>query len=840
MRAECVTAITNAAAAMGRKLTQADLRGIEDRIRGNKKALQQQDSAAYLAMSPAERIKKAGEMAAEQTLHEAIKKRQQADRQVQVRSKIMDYLGAATAKGMTGAEALQHYLFKNSDGKGGVQSVESWIKAVSTDYKSQLDVMLKYFSDNETLGIFASKEGNMEFIKAARGKSTNPKAIEAYNAFKKMNDAMIDQFNRLGGNLDKRADWGTPQKLNAYRLLQMTEAKFIDEWINFVDRTKYAKDDGTLLNDAEMRSFLKEAYATMVTGGGQKKPGEGTGSLANRRQTHRQLHYTADGYAKAMDMAGAGSVLEQIHSHIDGLAKDIALVEMMGPNAERTYQEMRAHVVDTSPKTPKTESLLKNMDTAFDQVYGIDRSDLSVSARHTLNELKSWQIVAKLGSMLLAQIGDITTIKTTADAMNIPMSAILSNAAKYATSPEYRSPSRSMGFAMESLAHSVARFGDESSSYGMASKGAALLVKMQGATAWNNMWRAAFGNAMAAQTSQMNTKFKAMKDLPDYDRRVLESKGVTEQDWKLWKMAQRDGYGMIGAKSVADVDVQALQQKFGFATEIEAYDFRRESSIKLMSMLLEETHMAVLDPSAGSRAAVTNVVGSGYMTLMAQFKQFPVAYFREHFIQRAQFAAEMGRSPLAYRAKLIGLSTVFGGVSLVLGDIASGRDPRDITLENDPAFALKAMFRGGGFGIFNDLLEVMIDPNMSKEKAVAKLATGPAFTAAGGVLAAIPDAGAAGIAAAKGDEVEYEKRRKEFSKGMYQTVKENTPFQNFWPTKALVHNIILHDLQELANPGYMERAKEAAEKRYKAGFWLTPDETRAPDFGNIFGQGEQQ
>jgi hypothetical protein len=48
---------------------------------------------------------------------------------------------------------------------------------------------------------------------------------------------------------------------------------------------------------------------------------------------------------------------------------------------------------------------------------------------------------------------------------------------------------------------------------------------------------------------------------------------------------------------------------------------------------------------------------------------------------------------------------------------------------------------------------------------------------------------------------------------------------------------MLDDLQEMASPGYKQRAKQRAMKNYDQGYWMGMDEeTRTPNFGNMIAQ----
>lgn len=1043
MRAECVQAVTDAAKAMGLSKPPR-INDIETAIRDNLKQAAREDREAFNAMPIDERYKMAGEKAVKDAQHAAIRKRMLADIEIQAAAKREIAFNEMTSRGLTGVEAVHRMFNFVADGRGNRQSIESMSNAQAAIFKSKLDKLFQYEKDGTALlGLMTDKKFGEDFIREAKGQdSGNPQAKQAYKNFSDINNEMIDLLNRVGGDVSKRADWSLPQYLSQYKLSKMTVDEYVKNWMEFVKRDEYVNPDGSLMSDAQMAKFLEESYYTQLTGGAGKQPGEGNGAsaIANRRQERRQLHYKSpEAYAKAMELAGEGNVYEQIQRHIDSISRDITFIEKVGPNADLAFHSMLAKAIDLDVRNAGKydESYVNTIKTAWAQSTGAWSDNLSVAERHVLNETKSTFVASKLGGMILAQIGDLTSIVSVSRAMQIPLSSVMANAVKYASSPEFRSAAKSMGYALESVAHSVSRLGDAASSYGTMSKVAALSVRLQGSNAWNDLWSGALGTAMAAQTSQLNMKYKTLADLPEWDRHVLESKGVTEQDWALWQKAGRDTYGMFSHQAINDIpleevkkiapeigqtireandsviqgllarsekesewvagreaklddyrkkiegmiastektfsknrdaadsykqylsamldhaaakhemlkaastaksmdDVRGLLADFAFAekegtlqaksfeqggvdwtaalavtkgdtlgrrlgktvafaeqqmrnadakikaldkaemgriagfiqrvdkasadfaqfskataermesrqsiidemnSKVEskideaAMDYLRNSSLKFVSMTLEETHMAVLSPSATTKAEMAKVFGSGYGTLLTQFKTFPWAFYRQHFIDRANFYGEHGGSPLQYKLQLSALATVFGGISLLVGDIASGRDPRDLSSKEKAAeFGLNAFLRGGGLGVFNDLIEVMRSDYNAGD--IGRLA-GPAVSVGVDILNVAGSAGK--MALHTGDSAEKAKR--DLPKDVYKLAVSNTPFQNFWPTKAFVHGVLLHDIQELANPGYMDRAKERAEKNYGSKYFIGyGEEPRMPNLSNIAGQ----
>lgn len=66
----------------------------------------------------------------------------------------------------------------------------------------------------------------------------------------------------------------------------------------------------------------------------------------------------------------------------------------------------------------------------------------------------------------------------------------------------------------------------------------------------------------------------------------------------------------------------------------------------------------------------------------------------------------------------------------------------------------------------------------------------------------------------------------------------HTPFINLWYARGVIDRAVMHDLQELLSPGYLERMRERAQRDWGQDFWWRPGEDlpdRGPDFEGMIG-----
>ena len=434
--------------------------------------------------------------------------------------------------------------------------------------------------------------------------------------------------------------------------------------------------------------------------------------------------------------------------------------------------------------------------------------------------------------MLLAQMADAGTVAATARAMNIPMTEVAAWGSRIASDSDLRKAIRYQGIGVETALNGIARFADDTSKAGFYGHAATAIPIIQGAHVWTRWMRQAFGAAMEANLGDIAGKYKNMAELGDLDRRILDSKGVTEADFALWKMAkpfEYKGSKLLTADAIDAVPVSEVRKLYGLRSNAAALEARADAAVKLQSMLVEETHMAVLQPSElQSFNLRRGHIPSEMMSLVAQFKTFPWALFRQHFLDRANMEAA-GFNPWVYRARLLATTSILGGVALLLNDLATGRDPREV-VSDDPAkmgtFAVQAMLKGGGLGYFADIAEALYGAGESPYKLAGLM--GPGLGHVAGSVSPMTYHGIQALAT--GDKKEQEK----FTRYAYDSIKGITPGQNLWYVKGVLHNVLLHDLHEMAAPGYAKRARDSAKKNFESEYWLGMGrDTRPPNFANI-------
>jgi hypothetical protein len=689
------------------------------------------------------------------------------------------------------------------------------------------------------VNIFTDKKMEADFWYELRdGKDTgNALAKKAADGVRDVMELARKELNEAGFDIPKLADYGSPQKMSYWRMHKEVSRvgfdKVVDDLLPRLNRDKYVNPDGTLMTDAQTRQFVREAIQTIITDGANKDPGKGSGTLANRGKAHRQLHWKdADSFMYIMNKYSESNAVDMIYHHLEGMARDLTMVQKLGPNAIDSFVTKMRDLYDTA-QDAKDIQRLKSVEHAFESYSGLTSEIVNPTIHRVFSTVKTAMSAMLLGSNTITQLSDQATLTATARAMRMPVFDAFKNEAIFAASSGYRDVTRSMGYGLESLSNQISRFADASQGnfFGKVSN---LQMQINLSAFMTNMVRSSFGHAMANHIGGMTRRYQSMADLLPADRALLESKGVTESVWKIWQEAELNteyNGTALTARNIYDVPEERILAAVPSLQPREASAMRDKAAMQLLSMTLEETYMASVQPSAATQEIWKVQRGKFFSELgglFAQFKSFPMAMLVQHVIQRGGMNGNGFASRAAYTIPLITMGTLTGAMALWLNDIASGRDPRSAYEEDDPKklakFAMQSFAKGGGAGIFGDLL------NVDWSRDPLKALSGP------GVSWAVQASGVAARSVntllATGTE-NYESEAKKLGQDMTQLTRSSIPLGNLWWAKAALHNYALKDVYELMNPGYHDRVRGAAEKNYSAGYWT--DEPRFPQLSNISG-----
>ncbi len=811
MRGECIDAVQEA---IGRSLSQAEVKGIEDRIRGAMKQLARQDIDAWRAMPEADRLSQAAELARDQLLGEAAKQRQRVGLQIRAVDRIMRAIDEAKTAGERGMDGLFRFL----------EQTDIYRKGVERQYfAGLLDTMEAV--NGRLLGMIEDGRVARAITQEVFGvDSGSTVAKAAAKAWLDTIEAMRERFNAAGGDVGK-LDYGyIPQPHDSVRVLQSGAERWADDVLPLLDKRRYLHEDGAAMTDAEIRDFLASAWKTISSDGLNKiEPGQRMGSsmLANRGAASREIHFAGpDEYLAYMQAYGRRGVLASMQSHVGAMARNIAFVERLGPNPEATFRT----AFDTLRKDGESTRVLgKTVDVehAWDTMSGkLDNPSWARMAEISQG-VRNLQVASKLGSAMLSSLTDLGTMVLTARLHRLPTLQMMGNTIRMLGKGDREFANRA-GLLAESMISDMNRWAEGNIGPGWTSKLANVTMQLSLLNGWTDTLRRGFSVTMMGALGKMSRLDWGQLDAPD--RAHMQRAGITEADFAVWRAAAPEdwhGSQMLTPESIRAIPDAALQ---GMGDPVRV---REQAITKLLAYVTDESEFAVVNPDLATRTIQRGgsqkgtISGEVWRSVML-FKSFPIAMISRHWRRMATDPSMTRVERLRYGAGLMTGLTALGYAAMTAKDLRDGKDPKDLT---NPKTWGAAFTQGGGLGIVGDfmfsdvsrfgntLTETLAGPVASTFSDLAKLTIGNVHQAARG------DATHAGAE-------------------MVQFLRGNTPGVNLWYTKAAIERAFLHDLQEAVSPGYLSRMEQRAKKEFGQEFWwqpgeLTPD--RAPDFGSMVG-----
>lgn len=821
MRQECINAVQQAAS---RRLTQQEIQNIEDRIYQNMRQLARNDPASWRAMTDAERLRRAGQLAANELTNEAALKKRRVALTIAARQRLDAFI--KTYQGKDGKlEALNRTIAFHADGKSNFLSVESRGKATRDYALSQIQEAFEAV-DPRFFHLFEDEASVRDLVYEMRGQDTgNVRAKKGAKAWAGVTELLRQRFNDAGGDIGYLENWGIPQHHSMEKVGRVSQDKWVSDVIGKLDRKYYIKDDGQLMSDAELTTFLGEAYNTIATGGLNKLSDTGmriSGARSNRGNASRQIHFKdADSYLEYQREYGDRSLWEVMVGHLEGISKDIALVETYGPNPDHVFRsildEVTAEQATANPeRTGRIKRLANSTENLYNFIAGKTQPIANPHIARWSDNIRNWMVASRLGSALLASFSDLGTMYMSAKVANIPMNRLFMNQLE-AMNPANRTElarARRAGLAMESLLGSVNRWAMDNMGPSVSRWAATAVMRASGLTAWTDAHKRAYGVTMMGSLGEVVSRAPDLRSLDDSDFRILKSKGITEQDFSVWKLADQEDWGkgnntMLTPESIMRIPDDAV--KHLGAPERVKFDAMR----RLLGAIAEEVDMAVITPGAREQMVTGGGLQRGtwkgeLVRSVFLFKSFPISVVMRHWSRAMGMPSAGGRA--AYIGTFIASTTILGALSQQLNDMASGRNPREMTGEEAPKFWLGALLKGGGLGLYGDFL--LSDHTRYGGGALASM-LGP-------VAGLVDDV----VKLGQGIPLNAVEGKPEQTGGdLVKLGKGLIPGANLWYAKAALDHMIFNQMQEYFSPGYLRKVEQRSKKQFNQTYWWRPQDT---------------
>lgn len=810
MRADCINEVEQA---IGRPLNKGEAQAIEDKISFHVRDLARTDPSRFNAMTEQQRQLAAAQAAMDDHIKSVEKKTQRQGLNLLAQTRELANLEARAAV-LEGKQPFHSALFER------LRQIDTRIKGErNRAFSSIIDTITA--AEPKFLGLFANKAAERDFVHEVFGSDTgNPVAARGAKVWREQMDSIRERVNAAGAAIG-RLDYGwLPQPHNLTKIRRESAEAWSSFVLNRLDRRRYLNEDGSQMSDMAVMDFLRAAHETLKTDGLNKMtPGSSGGSsrAGKHDDAHRQIHFKdGDAYLEYMKEFGPTSVFEAMQGSVSSQIKDTVMIEQLGPNAAQTYRLL----LDTAKQKDAGQSGMlagTEFGATPDMVWNVLNGSLGVPVNARFAEfnqgIRNFMVAAKLQATLISSVvGDLQSVAITAAYHGLPLGKTLTSAIK-SVSADYRAEAARMALGMDSITNDMVSFHADNLAQGWTSKLAGATMKVTLLESWTNALRRGFSVEIMSRMAGDTRKAWGV-DAKLSGR--LQRYGINEKDWAVWQAATPEdwrGQKMLTPESVARLDGFSAQQK-------------NDAIGKLLGYIQEESEFTAISPGLMTRATLRHGTQAGSWggealrhTLL--FKSFGVAMFERHWKRAAQIESNAGK--LAYSASVFTGLLMAGAITNQLLDIMNGRDPRDIT---SPEFWVQAMLRGGGFGIFGDILNTGLGGDNRGGQSNLTGLLGP-------VVGTAADLGmTAGSVFKEGTEPA------DIGANLLRLGYQNTPFIRAWYVKAAFEHAVFHDMQELLSPGYLARMKRRAKKDFGQSFWWEPGEAmpdRAPNAGAAVG-----
>ena len=657
-------------------------------------------------------------------------------------------------------------------------------------------------------------------------------------AWTKAADELRERFNRAGGNIGKREDWGLPQAHDQARVARYGSGTLEQRraaWKDFVrprlDRARMLHDDGRPLSDIEFEVALDHVYAQITTDGlAGMSPGAQRGSkLANRRQDSRFLVFKdADSWLSYQEQFGPPDIYTTMTDHLVGMSHDVALLETLGPNPNATYQFLRDRVAQQfAPGGALQEKSLRNTRMQYlDSVWNVVSGKIAPSANPNLadfaNSVRHVLVASKLGGAFLSAMSDTTFQGITRLFNGLPvMSMVRQIVSQMNPANEAdRLFAVKLGLGADAwMNHSMVanRFTDVTGA-NMAAKLSDFTMRASLLSSWTDAGRKAFG--LEFTSTLADRAGMSWRDLGKGGRQAralreaMTRYGISGDEWERFRALAPMEYR--GAKYLRPLD--AIEQLGD-----------EDLAAKVLAMIHTEANFAVPVPDARVRAITTmgqsqGTAGGELARALFQFKTFPITVLLTHFAR----AGVLNRwsNKVGYAAGAFVATTIIGALAMQSKEISRGKDPRPM---DDAKFWTAAMMQGGGAGILGDFL-------FSPE---SRFGQGPLITSLGPTVGLADDTLKLTLDNAKQALAGEDSN---FADELVRYASRNLPGSSIWYARLVLEREIFDQLRLMADPQHARESwrRTMSKRRREFGqdyFWrpgeIAPD--RGPDYSNALG-----
>lgn len=736
-------------------------------------------------------------------------------------------------------------------------------------YAQQVSLRQKYYgklekglTDSATLKLFKSGQIDEDVFKelwhiaSTRNLSEGVTGVkEAHTIAKIIYDLrteMLGRENRAGGLTKMNETYAMRQTHEVSRIMKghhgNVEAAY-KKWRDFIMPKLDMEKTFEGVIDPETR--IRQIFNNIITSehshtkakpnrdvdAGYARPG----SLAKRIAARRVLHFKdANAAWEYNTQFGALSIRDGIVTEISRHAGQTAMLENFGADPDGTFNTIlkmmsqKDRDFGKSLKQKKsTRDLFITPQLAFDTLMGYKENPgtgLAATVSKMQRNILAWQTISKLGGVTISAIPDKAFVHSTLTYNGFSqIDAFLANLKVFKPKTDAdRAYMADLGVGLDAFIGEVnSRLSMNDVGMGGMYKLQQTLFRLNGMHWWNDAHKGTIGTLLAKRLAD---NYKTPFDKLDVDtQKVLSMYGIKELEWQSIRQAAiykaEDGNRYLIPellKNLTDAQAARHLQPGQPETKTNLQRVRTDLETRIRTFITDQVDDAVLTPGAREKIFTTWGTQAGtaagtFARLFMHFKSFPITV-ASRIIRREMVGHEAkffgGRGTLRM-IEMIAMTTLGGYVATAIKDALKGRTPRRI-MEDDGTINIdviaQAMARGGGLGIYGDLLMSEYDQAYKNPISVT---AGPAIGAAAEAIGLTSQ----GVRSIFDDDVNAPS-----SRNVVRLIQSNTPYANLFYIKPIIDYMILYKLDEMLNPGSLRKMERRIEERNHQRFFAPPSE----------------
>jgi hypothetical protein len=737
----------------------------------------------------------------------------------------------------------------NTPFKDSHVSVDSIRRQLHKDYiVSLITVMRKDGVDK----LFASRQIETEWTRelfeinkgerGSPGVSKNAEAKRIAEIIHQFQRTAIDGLNREGAWIKSYTGYITKTTHDPDRVRQAGREAWVDRTLQLIDVER------TFGTPTQARKALNELW-TEFKNGNHYKFDEGQLAdlafangldLAKQASVHRELHFkSAEDWLAYSKEFGSGSPTETVMRSLEQAARHTAMMREFGTNPRAAFDADIAYLKDKY-KEGDQHLKIKAAERMLNNRFGLlDGTSYQVANRLYANltaNWMAWQRMSKLGLTPFSMLVDLATKSLELRYQGVSYidqwSSALTGYFKGAKESEGREVADLLLAGKDSSISSIAsHFDGFDTPVGVTARAEHAFFFATGISAMTDNQRGDLEVIMARHLGMQ--RGKAWNDMPVELQRLLPTYGIGEREWALFHKAEwlkhpESGRVYLTPQDVKQVpddliegylrETKALGQKASPEAIARAVDKGREDlALNLAAYYTDRAQYGILDVGVREKAILLQGTQPGSpvgiaLRLMMQFKAFPTVMITKVW-GREIYGGQGRMGALGGIVQLLVTATALGAVAQALNQIVKGQDPT-APWRNDPVAAMTAAFIKGGFGsIYGDYL--FGEWNRHGKSFLGNVA-GPTMGQADSLMTLWTQA-----------------IRLDENAGptALRLARDNIPFMNMIYTKAPFDYMILYQMQEAMNPGYLRRMERRQKEDRGTEYWLKPSKPLGPQLG---------